>query len=202
MESRKGAASHRLGELAEAITSGFSPYGRSPAGRGENVIRMIGTKDVQGGALDLARLERVTVPDAGKLAPYRVAAGDLLLVIRGGALRSAVCEEDSVGAIAGGNLAVIRLKPTAPIGPYLLHSMLSAPAGQAALRGLAQGSATLAIRPAMLAGLEIAVPEPEEAGRLEALCRALVALRATTLAALRAREQVIGGIVGRYVAAN
>jgi hypothetical protein len=163
---------------------------------------MIGTKDIQGGALDLAHLERVMVPDAGKLASYRVVAGDVLLVIRGGAFRSAVCEYDAAGAIAGGNLAVIRLKPAAPIGPYLLQSILSAPAGQAALRGLAQGSATLAIRPAMLAGLEIVVPESEEAGRLEALCRALVALRAATLTALHAREQVVGGIVGRYVAAN
>ncbi len=202
MEARKVAAIYRLGELTEAIASGFSPYGQSPAGRGENVIRMIGTKEVQADALDLAHLERVTVPDAGKLAPYRVAAGDVLVVIRGGAFRSAVCEEDAAGAIAGGNLAIIRLKPTAPIGPYLLQSMLSAPAGQAALRRLAQGSATLAIRPAMLAGLKIAVPEPEEAQRLEALCRALVALRAMTLTALHAREQVVGGIVGQYVAAH
>ncbi len=202
MKAGTGAAIRRLGELAVAIASGFSPYGRSPAGRGENVIRMIGTKDIQGGALELAHLERVTVPDAGKLAPYRVAAGDVLLMIRGGAFRSAVCGEETVGAIAGGNLAIIRLRPAAPIGPYLLHSMLSAPAGQAALRGLAQGSATLAIRPVMLGELEIALPEPEEATRLEALCRVLVALRATTLAALHAREQVVGGIVGRYVAAN
>jgi hypothetical protein len=200
MNRGTGPATQRLGELAELITAGFSPYGRSPAHRGADEVRIIGTKDVQSGTLDLGHLERVAVPDAAKLAPYRVATGDVVVVIRGGAFRSAVCEEEPAGTIAGGNLAIIRLKVSGPIGPYLLHSMLSAPAGQAALRGLAQGSATLAIHPSMLAELEIAVPKLEEARRIEELCRALAVLRSATLAALRTREQVVGGIVGRYFA--
>jgi hypothetical protein len=200
----RGSASTicRLGDLAEMIVSGFSPYGRSPAGRGDNAVSLIGTKDVHDGVVDLAHLERVTVPDAAKLTPYRVEVGDVVVVIRGGAFRSAVCGGGANGAVASGNLAIVRLKPSAPIGPYLLQSILSAPFGQAALRGLAQGSATLAIRPAMLAELEIGVREPQEARRLEHLCRTLGELRAATLAALRARERVVGGIVGRYVRAS
>src|SRR5208282_3819889 len=202
MASNDRLVTHRLGDLTEIVTSGFSPYGRSPSGHGDCDVGLIGTKDIRGGTVDFTHLERVTVPDADKLTPYRVAIGDVLVVIRGSVPRSAVCNRNTDGAVAGGNLAIIRLKPSAPIGPYLLQSILSAPSGQAALRGLAQGSATLAIRPALLAELEIGVPEAQEARRLENLCRTLGELRAATLAALRAREHVVDGIVGRYVRAS
>jgi hypothetical protein len=101
--------------------------------------------------------------------------------------------------VAGSNLAIIRLKPSAPVGPHLLQAILSAPTGQAALRGLAQGSATLALRPGMLATLEIGLPKPQQARQLEELCRTLAEVRAATLAGLQVREQVVGRIVGRYI---
>jgi restriction endonuclease S subunit len=191
----------RLGDLC-SITPGFSPYGRSPAGRGEARIRMIGTKDVRDGTVDLADLDQVIVDDAEKLAAYRVMPGDILVVIRGAAFRSAVCDADDDDMVAGGNLAIIRLGASAPIGPYLLQSILASRAGDIALRGLAQGSGTLAIRPSMLAAIEIEVPPQEEAHRLEDLCRNLSRLRTATLETLRTRTNIVGDIVGRYVRAS
>jgi hypothetical protein len=191
----------RLGDLC-SIAPGFSPYGRSPAGRGEVRIRMIGTKDVRDGTVDLSDLDQVIVEDAEKLASYRVMPGDILVVIRGTAFRSAVCDADYDDMIAGGNLVILRLGASAPIGPHLLQSILASPAGDIALRGLAQGSGTLAIRPSMLAAIEIEVPLPEEAHRLEDLCRNLSRLRTATLETLRTRTNIVGDIVGRYVRAS
>ena len=138
-----------------------------------------------------------------KIAAYRVKCGDLLLNIRGTSFKAAVCGPECTDRfIAGGNLAVIRLKPNTPIGPYGLLSVLESPMGQAALRLRSQGSSTLALSTKALEELELTLPSLSQAEALNALCREFHTIRQQALTSLEMREKVVSELMGRLLHAS
>jgi hypothetical protein len=188
----------RLGNIA-AVFSGLAPYGRSPVKQGDFEMRLIGPKDLQDGSVVLHGIEAVTVQDLAKVAEYRVTANDLLLTLRGGNSKTAVCDPEVSGFYAGPNLAVIRLFPDSAIGPNLLQSILDSLPGQALLRTMSQGTSTLGIRPKSLLDLSISVPPPDTARQLEQLCLLMRETRRATRSALQQRERLVLTLAGKYL---
>lgn len=199
MNEKKRTHRIRLGDVAETVFSGLLPYGRSPAGKGDMTVPLIGVKDLRDGTVDSSTLDHYTVQDAGKILSYRVHSRDLIISTRGTAPKSAVCDESAEGLVAGPNLAVIRLKPDSPIGPYLLHILLESPAGKLALMAKSQGSATLGLRPKAIANLVLDLPPTDRLAKLEELCRAFISYRRVALEAIQSRQRIVHNLAGHLV---
>lgn len=199
MNEEKSMHRVRLGDVAETVFPGLLPYGRSPVGKGDLAIPLISVKDLRDGTIDSSALDHYTVQDAGKILSYRVHSRDLIISTRGTTPKSAVCDESVEGLVAGPNLAVIRLKPDSPIGPYLLHTILESPAGQLALIAQSQGSATLGLRPKAIADLVLDLPPADRLAKLEGLCREFIGYRRVALEAIQTRQRIVHNLAGHLV---
>lgn len=190
-----------LSDIAEHIMPGISAYGRTPVGRGQHQIYMINTSDIRGSGLDISSCEQVTVEGPDVIAPYQVKPGDVLINIRGTSFRSTVCPPEAEGFVASANVAIIRLRKNSPLGSYLLQAALASPAGQQALRGISQGSATLGIRPKMLGTLTFALPVAEDSARLEAISEQHAIATRQAEIATAARTRILNGLTHNLIQA-
>lgn len=190
-----------LAELSELIRPGVSAYGRSVLGRGRQPISLINTSDIRAAGLNCESCEITTVEDLDDVALSRVQTGDVLLNIRGTSFRSAVCPPEAQGFVASANVAIIRLRKDAPLGPHLLQAVLSSPAGAQALHNISQGTLTLAISPKQLGTLTFNLPSAEQVAQLEQL--AIQNLEAAALAeqAAGSRSRVVQALINPIIQA-
>ncbi|AQQ52345.1 N-6 DNA methylase [Planococcus lenghuensis] len=123
-----------LKERAEFF-SGFNVVSRNKESD-QGKYRIVKISDVQDGRLNLENVTRYAIDNNAKVEKYQLAAGDVILSIRGQALKSAVIPENSGDLLLSQNFVGIRCGPRlhpeflkvyldSPLGQFLLTSKLS-----------------------------------------------------------------------------
>ncbi|MGO8189487.1 restriction endonuclease subunit S [Rhizobium leguminosarum] len=164
--------------------------------REETVMRpgerlpVIGVRDLQDGAVAArAALDTVGFSSLSKAATYSVQEDDVLLTGRGTVLKFGLVGDETVGAIASGNIIIVR--PGTDVTGGALFAILSSDVFRPKIEVLRRGATTLlSLSPKDLAKLEINLPSLNEQNRIAALVKdALIAYR-TALEAAEIRRSL------------
>lgn len=184
---------HTIGEIA-SVFAGFSPYGRSPAGRGSHEVGLATIKNIHDGVVAPYDFEAINVEDPAKLDAYRLFPEDILVSARGSSFRAGVCAA-GIDLIAGGNTIVIRLNKDAPIGASLLVALLNSSKGEALLASVAEGGTIRSLKPRTLQTLRFALPDRAHIEKLEEYCRLNDVARRAALKAIASNQKIVNGLI-------
>lgn len=141
-----------LSELTIEIRRGISSYYFSDEGI---KIPLINIGALQNGQIVSDSIDGVTVKQTEAIKKSTIAAGDVLIGIKG-SFKAAVADEKTQGSVISAN--VIALKLNAAIMPNLLVAYLNSPSGQRKLCARAGGAIQKALN--LKALLEIPIPVP------------------------------------------
>ena len=173
----------RLGDVAEVFAGiGVSREDTQP--RPGEKLPVIGVRDLQDGAVTRREgLDRIGFPNPARAATYAVHIGDVLVTGRGTLLKFGLVGEETAGAIASGNIIVVRPLDDASGGT--LFAILSSEVFRPKIEVIRRGATTLLSLSAKdLAKLEIQLPPHSEQRRIAALVNdALTAYRSAIDAA-------------------
>lgn len=158
----------RLGDVAK-VFSGIGVSRQNTHDRPGTQLPVIGVRDLQDGAVAAsASLDTVGFDSPERAESYAVISGDVLVTGRGTLLKFGLVGPETAGAIASGNIIVVRAKDRA-IGGALL-AIVSSDAFRPQIELLRRGATTLlSLSPKDLANLEIALPPLPEQVRIAAL---------------------------------
>ena len=158
----------RLGDLAE-VFAGIGVSREDTVERPGEKLRVIGVRDLQDGAVSARdALDTVGFSDPARADTYAVRPHDVLVTGRGTLLKFGLVGEETVGAIASGNIIVVRHGPEAIGGA--LFAILSSEIFRPKIEVLRRGATTLlSLSPKDLAKLEIDLPPLDEQARIAAL---------------------------------
>ena len=160
----------RLGDVANVFT-GIGVSREETVERPGKKLPVIGVRDLQDGAV-AARgdLDTVGFPSPGRAETYAVKPGDVLVTGRGTLLKFGLVGEETAGAIASGNIIVVRPGPQAKGGALL--ALLSSDLFRPHIEALRRGATTLlSLSPKDLAKLEINLPSIDEQERIDAFVK-------------------------------
>lgn len=183
-----------LSEIA-SVFAGFSPYGRSPAGRGVHKIGMVTIKNIRNGIIIPYDYEMITVEEPTKLDAYRLFPKDVLISARGSLFRAGVCTAEISGLIAGSNTIVIRLNENTPISAAILVATLNSPKGEALLSSLAEGGIIRSLKPQRLQTLSFTLPDRGCLEQLEEYCRLNDVAHHAALRAIASRQKIVNNLI-------
>lgn len=132
-------------------------------------LPVIGVRDLQDGVVtSLPLLDTVGFPDPARAATYAVRTGDVLVTGRGTLLKFGLVGDETAGAVASGNVIVVRPRPEAVGGT--LYAILSSDVFRPKIELLRRGATSLlSLSPKDLAKLEIDLPPLDEQRRIAAL---------------------------------
>ncbi len=132
-------------------------------------LRVIGVRDLQdGGVVSIGELDQVGFPDPNRATGYAVQPDDVLLTGRGTLLKFGLVGPETNGAIASGNIIVVRPGKAAVGGA--LYALLSSDVFRPKIEVLRRGATTLlSLSTKDLAKLEICLPPLDEQHRIAAL---------------------------------
>jgi Type I restriction modification DNA specificity domain len=166
----RSAASVRLGDISE-VFAGIGVSREETLERPGKKSPVIGVRDLQDGAVTAREaLDTVGFPDPARAETYAVRADDVLVTGRGTLLKFGLVGNETAGAIASGNVIVVRPGPTATGGA--LFAILSSEVFRPKIEVLRRGATTLlSLSPKDLAKLEIDLPPLEEQRRIGTLVR-------------------------------
>lgn len=176
-------ATSRLADICR-VFSGLGSQSRSDPGSRAWSLPVIGIRDLQDGAVaPVDALDRVEFPAPMKASTYEVRENDVLLSGRGTLLKFGLVGEESQGAIASGNIIIVRPGPHVVGGA--LFALLSSDVFRPKIEVLRRGATTLlSLSPKDLGKLEISLPPLSEQRRIAALVKdAQIAHRAALDAA-------------------
>lgn len=158
----------RLGDAANVFT-GIGVSREDTIEREGEKLPMIGVRDIADDAVaPIAALDTVGFARPEKADAYRVRDGDILITGRGTALKFGLVGRETEGAIASGNVIVIRT--LGEIEPAALYAVLSSEAYRPKIELLRRGSTTLLSLSAKdLAKLELQLPPIAEQRLIAAL---------------------------------
>lgn len=158
----------RLGDVA-AVFAGIGVSREDTLERSGEKLPMIGVRDIGDDTVaPVALLDTVGFARSEKADAYRVQAGDIVVTGRGTALKFGLVSSETEGAVASGNVIVIR--PSGDVVPGALYAVLSSDAYRPKIELLRRGSTTLLSLSAKdLAKLELQLPPLEEQRRIAAL---------------------------------
>ena len=159
-----------LGSVSK-VFAGIGVSREDTAQRPGERLRVIGVRDLQdGGVASIGELDQVGFPDPGRAAGYAVQPDDVLLTGRGTLLKFGLVGPETTGAIASGNIIVVRPGEAALGGA--LYALLSSDVFRPKIEVLRRGATTLlSLSPKDLAKLEISLPPLDEQHRIAALVR-------------------------------
>jgi type I restriction enzyme M protein len=181
---------HRLGALGE-VFAGLNVT-RLEHVAGADEYRLISLKDVS---------EQITQPDLlgcvralqADVDRFSVRVGDVLVTTRGTAIRTVVVKEAHQGAIAGANLAVVRLREG--LLPVLLAALLRDPRTRTTLLRGTVGASTPGFTVRALRELPIKVPSRQRQVVLARLAEVSETYRAALMQAVDLRQQACSEII-------
>src|SRR5581483_10724396 len=176
----------RLGEVAEILTGLIKVKGEDGAER----RRILNVRDLDDGrAAPLEALEEIILsPRQSRHAVrYEVQPLDVLLTCRGTVNKVALVGSETQGALASGNLMIIRAKN---IDARLIFAFLSSSELRKRLESMATGSTIKAITLRVVAELEIPVPPRDVQQDLGDLIEATEQQYRLGIAATRARREL------------
>ena len=158
----------RLGGISE-VFAGIGVSREDSLERPGKKLPVIGVRDLQDGAVTaLEGLDSVGFPDLKRAETYAVRVDDVLVTGRGTLLKFGLVCDESIGAIASGNIIVVRPGPMVAGGA--LFAILSSEVFRPKIEMLRRGATTLlSLSPKDLANLEIGLPPPDEQRRIAAL---------------------------------
>ncbi|GBH29978.1 restriction endonuclease subunit S [Sphingobium xenophagum] len=158
----------RLGDAANVFT-GIGVSREDTIEREGEKLPMIGVRDIADDAVaPIAALDTVGFARPEKADAYRVRDGDILVTGRGTALKFGLVGRETEGAIASGNVIVIRT--LGEVEPAALYAVLSSEAYRPKIELLRRGSTTLLSLSAKdLAKLELQLPPIAEQRLIAAL---------------------------------
>lgn len=169
-QSPRSPAAVRLGDIS-VVFAGIGVSREETLERPGKKLPVIGVRDLQDGAVTRREaLDTVGFPDPGRAETYVVRADDVLVTGRGTLLKFGLVGNETAGAIASGNVIVVRPGQTATGGA--LFAILSSEVFRPKIEVLRRGATTLlSLSPKDLAKLEIDLPPLEEQRRIGALVR-------------------------------
>lgn len=158
----------RLGDIAK-VFAGIGVSREETIDRPGEKLAVIGVRDLQDGAVTaIEKLDTVGFPDRTRAQTYAVREGDVLVTGRGTVLKFGLVGGETAGAVASGNVIVVRPAPTVPGG--VLFAVLSSDVFRPKIEVLRRGATTLlSLSPKDLAKLEINLPTSDEQHRIAAL---------------------------------
>jgi hypothetical protein len=177
----------RLGQVAD-VFAGIGVPREAMGERPGDKLPVIGVRDLQDGAV-AARdaLDTVGFPFPTRAETYAVQPDDVLLTGRGTLLKFGLVGEETAGAIASGNIIVVRPGPGARGGA--LFAILSSDVFRPKIDVLRRGATTLlSLSPKDLAKLEINLPPIDEQERIAALVKEAQIAYRTALEAAEIRR--------------
>ena len=162
------ASTAHLGDLAE-VFAGIGVSREDTLKRPGDKLPVIGVRDLQDGAVSAREaLDTVGFSDPARADTYAVRQSDVLVTGRGTQLKFGLVGEQTAGAIASGNIIVVRPGPRAIGGS--LFAILSSEIFRPKIEVLRRGATTLlSLSPKDLAKLEINLPRLDEQRRIAAL---------------------------------
>ncbi len=180
-------AAVRLGQAAE-VFAGIGVSREETVERAGEKLPVIGVRDLQDGAV--ARrdaLDTVGFPFPSKAEAYGVRPDDVLVTGRGTLLKFGLVGDETAGAIASGNIIVVRPNPGVMGGA--LFAILSSEVFRPKIEVLRRGATTLlSLSPKDLAKLEISLPPIDEQERVAALVKEAQIAHRTALEAAEIRR--------------
>ncbi|MGO7817604.1 restriction endonuclease subunit S [Rhizobium ruizarguesonis] len=158
----------RLSDVAE-VFAGVGVSREETIERPGDKLPVIGVRDLQDGAVSpIERLDTVGFHDRNRAVSYAVRENDVLVTGRGTLLKFGLVGSETAGAVASGNVIVIRPKP--PTVGGALFAILSSDVFRPKIEVLRRGATTLlSLSPKDLAKIEIDLPPGDEQQRIAAL---------------------------------
>lgn len=158
----------RLGDVSE-VFAGIGVSREMASDRPGEKLPVIGVRDlVDGRVSPKAQLDTVGFPHIQRANGYAVRVDDVLVTGRGTLLKFGLVGGESSGAIASGNIIVVRATEAAVGGT--LFAILSSDIFRPKIELLRRGATTLlSLSPKDLAHLEIDLPPVDEQRRIAAL---------------------------------
>lgn len=158
----------RLGDVAQ-VFAGVGVSREETIERPGEKLPVIGVRDLQDGAVTpIEKLDTVGFHDRIRAVTYSVREGDVLVTGRGTLLKFGLVGDETAGAVASGNVIIVRPGQQAIGGA--LFAILSSDVFRPKIEVLRRGATTLlSLSPKDLAKLEIDLPVLEEQRRIAAL---------------------------------
>lgn len=158
----------RLGDIAR-LFAGVGISREEKSEEADDRLPVIGVRDLQDGTVaDMDKLDRAGFSSRPKAEAYAVHGGDVLITGRGTLLKFGLVGPETAGAIASGNVIVVRPGPEATGGA--LFAILSSDVFRPRIELLRRGATTLlSLSPKDLAKLEIDLPALDEQQHIAAL---------------------------------
>ncbi|MBB4199655.1 hypothetical protein CCR94_07270 [Rhodoblastus sphagnicola] len=160
----------RLVDISE-VFAGIGVSREDSLERPGEKLPVIGVRDLQDGMVtEREALDTVGFPDPSRAKTYAVRSDDVLVTGRGTLLKFGLVGNETAGAIASGNVIVVRPNPATTGG--VLFAILSSEVFRPKIEVLRRGATTLlSLSPKDLAKLEINLPPLDEQQRIAAFVK-------------------------------
>jgi restriction endonuclease S subunit len=190
----KTTSSHRLGDIAD-VFAGIGVSREETKARPGEKLPVIGVRDLlDGDVRPFVQLDTVAFADLRRAETYAVRTDDVLVTGRGTALKFGLVGDATAGAIASGNVIVVR-PGLATVGGALF-AILSSEVFRPKIEMLRRGATTLlSLSPKDFAKLEIDLPPIQEQWRIAALVSDAQAAYRTAIEAAEIRHTLVRRLI-------
>jgi restriction endonuclease S subunit len=194
LQGKTGSGHRRLGDLAE-VFAGIGVSREETKDRPGEKLPVLGVRDLlNGDVAPLARLDTVGFADLRRADTYAVRTDDVLVTGRGTTLKFGLVGDTTAGAIASGNVIVVRPGPAATGGA--LFAILSSEVFRPKIEMLRRGATTLlSLSPKDFAKLEIDLPPLDEQQRIGALVSEAQTAYRTAIEAAEIRRTLVRRLI-------
>ncbi|RVH97635.1 restriction endonuclease subunit S [Sinorhizobium meliloti] len=182
----------RLGDVARLFAGASTSRSENPDGIHFPVV---GVRHIDDGLVTpMSELDIMSFPSDARALPFQLQEGDVLVTGRGTVLKFGIVGAETAGAIASGNIIVVR--PTPPVRGEVLFAILSSEGFRPKIEVLQRGATTLlSLSPRDLAKLEISLPTIEEQNLISEFVRADLATYSAAIHAATARRALARGVL-------
>ncbi|OWV72201.1 hypothetical protein ATY77_11830 [Rhizobium sp. R634] len=182
----------RLGDIARLFAGASTTRSENAEGI---LFPVVGVRHLDDGLVTpVSELDVMPFPSEARALPFQLREGDILITGRGTVLKFGMVGAETAGAIASGNIIIVR--PSLPIRGEVLFAILSSEAFRPKIELLQRGATTLlSLSPKDLANLEISLPPVEEQDLISEFVRASLATYAAAIHAATARRALARGVL-------
>ncbi|MDK4731528.1 restriction endonuclease subunit S [Rhizobium sp. CNPSo 3490] len=182
----------RLGEVAKLFAGASISRGEHEEGV---LFPVVGVRHLDDGLVTAtSELDSMLFPSDARALPYQLREGDVLITGRGTVLKFGLVGFETAGAIASGNIIIVR--PMPPVRGEVLFAILSSEGFRPKIEVLQRGATSLlSLSPRDLSKLEISLPPIEEQDLISEFVRASLATYSAAIHAATARRALARGVI-------
>ncbi|KPF57189.1 hypothetical protein IP85_14495 [Rhizobium sp. AAP116] len=182
----------RLGDVARLFAGASTSRSENPDGI---PFAVVGVRHLDDGLVTpLAELDIMSFSSEARALPFQLQEGDVLITGRGTVLKFGIVGTETAGAIASGNIIIVR--PAPPVRGEVLFAILSSEGFRPKIEVLQRGATTLlSLSPKDLAKLEISLPPFEEQDLISEFVRASLATYSAAIRAATARRTLARSVL-------